>query len=70
MDSRGGIARLNSSSCAGTDQHNKQEQQQQQQGVLRSDEVGTHLLSDPQHGHTAFIDALVELPAAGGDNTG
>jgi hypothetical protein len=70
MDNRGGMARQSSSSCTGADQHDKQQQQQQQQGLLRSDEVSTRLLSDPQHGHTAFIDALVELPAVGGDNTG
>jgi hypothetical protein len=43
--------------------------QQQQQQVRCGDVVGTQLCSDPQHGHTAFVDALVELPAGGGSST-
>jgi hypothetical protein len=60
---------FNSSSNADTDDVTSQ-QQQQQQRLLRCGDVGTRMCSDPQHGHTAFIDAFVKLPAAGGISLG
>uniref|UniRef100_A0A383W1I9 Uncharacterized protein n=1 Tax=Tetradesmus obliquus TaxID=3088 RepID=A0A383W1I9_TETOB len=42
----------------------------QQQRLLRCSDIATRLCSNPQHGHTAFIDALLELPSAGGSSLG